>query len=486
MADASLKKQTISGVIWKVCERSLTQAVSFVVSIVLARLLSPNDYGLIALVIVFATICDKLIICGFATSLIQKKDADKLDFSTVFVFSIIAAAVLYALLFAGAPLIADFFSKYDRPLLIRVIRIYGLSLFMIALNSVQHAFASRHMQFKVFFWAKLVGTVISAFVGIIMAYAGFGVWSLVGQTLSCTLSDCVVMWFAIKWRPTIQFSRERLRSLFSYGWKIFAASIIRVIYNDIRSLVIGKVYTPADLAFYNKGQSFPQIIDNNVNGTIDSVLFPAISKLQSSPSEMVSALRRAIKTSCFLIMPLLACLAAVSDPLILVLLTDKWIESAPYLTILSFAFLFTPIELENLQAIKAIGRSDIVLKLEVVKKVLGLLILVASIPFGVKAIAIGMMLSMYISTIINIYPNKSLLAYSYSQQFIDVMPSISLTALSFLCTKSFQILVPISNNLIEFILCGFIFFIVYLGVAKMFNMESLNYILTTIRKQKNE
>ena len=484
MADASLKKQTLSGVVWKVCERSLTQVVSFVVSIILARLLSPNDYGLIALVIVFATICDKLIVCGFATSLIQKKDADNLDFSTVFVFSIIAAVILYSLLFINAPLIADFFSKYDRQLLINVIRIYGITLFLIALNSVQHAFASRHMQFKVFFWAKLVGTIISAAVGILMAYAGFGVWSLVGQTLSCTLSDCIVMWFAIKWRPDLLFSTTRLKSLFSYGWKIFAASIIRVLYNDVRSLVIGKVYTPADLAFYNKGQSFPQIIDNNVNGTIDSVLFPAISKLQSSPNEMVSALRRAIKTSCFFIMPLLACLAAVSSSLVLVLLTEKWIECAPYLVILSFAFLFTPVELENLQAIKAIGRSDIVLKLEIIKKIIGLLILVVSIPFGVKAIAIGMMLSMYISTIINIYPNKTLLGYSLHSQFIDVLPSLSLTALAFVCTKIFQFLVPLSNNLIELLLCGCLFFIVYLGVAKILNMESLNYIFLTIKNKK--
>lgn len=486
----SLKAKTLSGVIWKFGERVSAQAVNFIVSIILARLLLPEDYGIIALVTVFITICNKIVVSGFATSLIQKKDADNLDFSTVFYFSLAVAVVLYTGLFFSAPFIADFNSAESDPqLFIQVIRVMGLNLFIIAVNSVQQAYVSRTMQFRKFFFSTIIGTVVSAVAGIGMAYGGYGVWALVAQNIILAVVNGIVLWFMVKWRPELKFSFKRLKTLYSYGWKIFVASMIKILYNDLRSLVIGKVYTAADLAFYNKAQSFPQLIDTNVEGTIDSVLFPAISKKQSSVDDMRAMLRRAIKTTSYVLMPLLAGLSAVAKPFIIILLTDKWAESIPLMQILAFSFIFAPVELENLQAIKAIGRSDVALKVETIKKVVGVIILIVSIPFGVTAIAVGMVISTTLSAIINAIPNKKLLGYTFKMQLMDILPSILLSFIMF------GVVYPISilniNIYLMLIIQVAVGAVVYLGLSAIFKVESFKYILGIVkgflkRGKKNE
>lgn len=488
--NGSLKAKTLSGVIWKFGERVSAQAVNFIVSIILARLLLPDDYGLIALVTVFITICNKIVISGFATSLIQKKDADNLDFSTVFYFSLAVAVVLYTGLFFTAPFIADFYSAESDPaLFIQVIRVMGLNLFIIAVNSVQQAYVSRTMQFRKFFFSTIIGTVVSAVAGIALAYMGKGVWALVAQNMILAVVNGIVLWFMVKWRPQLKFSFKRLKSLYSYGWKIFVASMIKILYTDLRSLVIGKVYTAADLAFYNKAQSFPQLIDTNVEGTIDSVLFPAISKKQSNVDDMRAMLRRAIKTTSYILMPLLVGLSAVAKPFIVILLTDKWAESIPLMQILAFSFVFAPVELENLQAIKAIGRSDIALKVEIIKKVVGVVILIASIPFGVTAIAIGMVISTTLSAIINAIPNKKLLGYTFKMQLKDILPSLIMSLVMFGAVYPISLLnINVWLMLIIQVVVGAI---IYVALSAIFKVESFKYILNMIkgflkRGKKNE
>lgn len=486
----SLKAKTLSGVIWKFGERVSAQLVNFIVSILLARLLLPEDYGLIALVTVFITICNKIVISGFATSLIQKKDADNIDFSTVFYFSVCVAAILYGVLFSTAPFIADFYSKESTPqLFIQVIRVMGLNLFIIAVNSVQQAYVSRTMQFRKFFFSTIAGTVVSAIAGIALAYAGKGVWALVAQNMILALVNGIVLWFMVKWRPQLKFSFKRLKVLYSYGWKIFVASMIKILYTDLRSLVIGRVYSAADLAFYNKAQSFPQLIDTNVEGTIDSVLFSAISKKQNSVDEMRAMLRRAIKTTSFILMPLLAGLSAVAKPFIIILLTDKWAESIPLMQILAFSFIFAPVELENLQAIKALGRSDVALKVEIIKKVLGIIILIISIPFGVTAIAIGMVISTTLSAIINAIPNKKLLGYTFKMQLADILPSLLLSLVMFAAVYSISLL-DLNIFLMLTLQVG-VGAIIYIGLSAIFKVESFRYIISIIknflrRGNKNE
>lgn len=488
--NGSLKAKTLSGVIWKFGERVSAQAVNFIVSIILARLLLPEDYGLIALVTVFITICNKIVVSGFATSLIQKKEADNLDFSTVFYFSLVVAAVLYTGLFFAAPFIAEFYSAESDPeLFIQVIRVMGLNLFIIAVNSVQQAYVSRTMQFRKFFFSTIIGTVVSAVAGIALAYMGKGVWALVAQNMILAVVNGIVLWFMVKWRPQLKFSFKRLKVLYSYGWKIFVASLIKILYTDLRSLVIGKVYTAADLAFYNKAQSFPQLIDTNVEGTIDSVLFPAISKKQSNVDDMRAMLRRAIKTTSYILMPLLAGLSAVAKPFIIILLTDKWAESIPLMQILAFSFVFAPVELENLQAIKAIGRSDIALKVEIIKKVVGVIILIISIPFGVTAIAVGMVISTTLSAIINAIPNKKLLGYTFKMQLKDILPSLLLSLVMFGAVYPISLLnINVWLMLIIQVIVGAI---IYVALSAIFKVESFKYILGLLkgflkRGKKNE
>ena len=487
MADISLKQKTIKGTMWKFSERISAQLVNFIVSIILARLLLPDDYGVIALVSVFITICDKLVVSGFATSLIQKKDADNIDFSTVFFFSLITSLILYVALFFSAPFIADFYSAYNRELLINVIRVMGIQIIITAINSVQNAYVSRTMQFKKTLWSTVISTVLSATIGIIMALTGYGVWALVAQYCVQAASTTVVLWIVVRWRPQIKFSIKRFKALYSYGWKIFAASMIKVLYNDLRSIVIGKAYSPADLAYYNKGQSFPQLIESNVGGTIDSVLFPAFSKKQDSKAEMLSILRRAIKTSTYVLMPLLAGLAAVAAPLVEILLTSKWLECVPYMQIICFTFMFMPIEIDNLQAIKAMGRSDLVMMLEIIKKVVGVALLVFSIPFGIKAIAFSMLVGAIINAIIDAVPNRKLLGYKFSQQFIDILPSLLLSLLMFGGVYALSF-IPINIYLLFTIqfAAGVTF---YAGVSAILRVESFMYLLSVLKsmfaKKKN-
>ncbi len=476
MADSSIKKQTISGAIWKFAERISAQAVAFIVSIILARILMPDDYGLIALVFVFITLCDKLLIAGFATSLIQKKDADEIDFSSVLYFTIFAAVVLYVILYFAAPYIANFYIKFDRTELISVIRVLGFNLFVMAFNSVQHAYVSKHMYFKRYFFSTFGGTVISGAVGITMAYDGYGVWAIVAQSLFMGIADGFILFFTVRWRPTLHFSTKRLKSLFSYGWKIFVASLIKTLYNDIRSLVIGKVYTPTDLAYYNRGQSLPQLVDSNITGTIDSVLFPAYSKLQENKDVMLNVVRRTVKTSCYILMPCLALMAAVASPFVSILLTDKWLPCVPYMQILCFSFIFSPIEMENLQAIKAIGRSDIVLKLEIAKKVIGLLLLIIAVPLGVRAIAYSMLLSCVISAMLNAYPNKKLIGYSILDQLCDIVPSLLMSTIIFIGVYCLLNILPISNHYLQLAAGCSIGIVSYIAFSCAFHVESFGYI----------
>lgn len=484
----SVKSKTISGAFWKFGERILAEVIHFVISIILARILMPDDYGLIALVTVFTVFCDKLIVCGFAISLIQKKEADDVDFSSVFYFSMAAAIILYAVLFLTAPLIADFYSKFDRNTLISVIRVTGLSLFMVAFNSVQHAYVSKHMLFKRNFWSVLGAILLSGGVGIAMAYSGFGVWALVAQGMIKTFVGMSILYLTVRWRPKWVFSLERLKGLFSYGWKIFVSSIIKVIYNDLRSLVIGKVFTPADLAFYNRGQMLPQLVDSNITGTIDAVLFPAYSKLQDDKNALVAAMRRAVKTSCYVLMPALALMAAVAKPLVSVLLTDKWLPCVPFMQILCFSFMFSPVEVENLQSIKAIGRSDVVLKLEIAKRSIGVLLLIIAVPIGLKAIAWSMLIGNIIAALLNASPNKKLIGYPIHKQFLDVLPSLLMSGLVFGVAYIFVDFNPNMNIWWQLIGGAGLGILVYFLCSWIFHVEAFTYIYTLLHKtaKKNE
>ena len=313
-------KRVIINFLWRFAERCGAQLVTFLVSLILARLLEPEVYGTIALVTVLITILNVFIDSGMANALIQKKDADDLDFSSMFYFNIAVCCLLYLLMFLAAPLIAAF---YEIPELTPVVRVLSLTLIISGLKNVQQAYVSRTMQFKRFFFATLGGTVGAAVVGILMAYRGLGIWALVAQQLFNTAVDTLVLWITVRWRPRRVFSFERLKGLLSYGWKLLVSALLDTVYNNIRQLIIGKLYTSADLAYFNRGKQFPNLFITNVNSSIDSILLPTMSREQDDKSRMKDLTRRAIKTSTYIMAPLMVGLACCAVPLIRFLLTDK-------------------------------------------------------------------------------------------------------------------------------------------------------------------
>ena len=411
----------MSGLFWRFMERCGAQLVSFVVSLVLARLLAPEAYGTIALVTVFTSILQIFVDSGMGTALVQKKDADQLDFSSVFYFNIVMCLFIYMILFVCAPAIAGF---YNRPELVPLVRVLSLTVVISALKNVQQAYVSKHMLFKRFFFATLGGTLGAAVLGIIMAMNGFGVWALVAQQLFNTTVDTLILWMTVKWRPTREFSFTRLKGLLSFGWKLLASSLLNTVYNNLRSLVIGKLYSADDLAFYDKGKSFPHLVVNNVNTSIDSVLLPAMASAQDNVETVKRMTRRAITVSSCIMWPIMIGLAVTAKPMIVMLITDKWLPAVPFLQIACISFALEPLQTANLNAIKAMGRSDIFFKLEILKKSVSIAILLLSMRYGVIAIAISSAVYSFIATMFNASPNRKLLNYSYFEQLRDIMPSI--------------------------------------------------------------
>lgn len=466
----------LSSLIWKYLEQGGTQGIQFIVQIVLARLLLPEDYGLIALVIIFTGIASVFVQSGFNGALIQKKDADEVDFSSVFYLSLFVAFLLYVMIFFAAPFIARF---YEEPQLTSVFRVLSLTLFLGAFNSIQNAFVARNMLFKKLFFSSTGAIFVSGTVGIFMAYSGFGVWALVGQSITNQLLVMVILWFTVKWRPRLLFSFARVKKLFSFGWKLLFASLIKTLFIDLRSLVIGKINNPAMLGFYNRGQKFPSFIVGNINGSIQSVMFPVLSNHQHNRQRFKDMVRRSIITSTFIIFPMMVGLAVTAEPIVKILLTDKWLPCVPFLQIFCVAYALTPLNTSNKQAMNALGRSDIFLKVEIIKNVIDLTLLGITVFWGVYAIAIGHLLSSIIATFINTYPNKKLINYSFKEQWEDIIPSLLLSLVMGLVVYSVKLLgMKVMTTLAVQICLGIVF---YAGMAWLLKFECFIYLLSTLR-----
>lgn len=476
------KSEKVAGnFLWRLMERFGSQGVTMVVSIVLARLLDPEVYGTIALVTVFTQILHVFIDSGLATALIQKKDADDLDFSSVFYFNIAACTVLYLLLFFAAPLIAAF---YEIPELTPIVRVLGLTLVISGVKNVQQAYVSRNMVFKKFFFATIGGTIGSAAVGILMAWMGFGVWALVAQYLFNAGINTLVLWFTVKWRPKWMFSWKRLKSLLVYGSKLLGVSLVTTIYNNIRQLIIGKMYSTEDLAYYNKGHMFPDLLNSNINTSIDSVLLPTMSKEQDDIDAVKRITRRSIKTSTFIMAPALIGLAVCGKALISFLLTDKWLPCVPFMVIFCITNIFTPMFTANYNAYKALGRTDIYLKVSLTTKPIGLLILVITMHYGVLAIAFGMLIANFLSQLVCTFPNRKLLKYGYLEQLGDILPQLLLaTGMGAIvyCVQ-FLNLAPILTLLIQVPLGV----LLYVAGAYIFKMESFHFVWGMVKRFLNK
>ena len=471
------KQSVINNFFWRFMERCGAQGVTFVVSIILARLLDPSVYGTVALVSVFMLIMQVFVDSGMGNALIQKKDADDLDFSSVFWFNIAMCTLLYLIMFFAAPFISSF---YGIPELTLIVRVMSLMLIISGMKNIQQAYVSRHMMFRIFFFTTLGGTVIAAIVGIAMAYMGFGVWALVAQMLVNAFVDTVILWITVKWRPKKIFSMSRLKGLFSYGWKLLISSVLDTVYNELRQLIIGKIYTPADLAQFNQGQKFPQFTVVNINASIDSVLLPTMSKAQDNPAAIRSMTRRAIKTSTYLMMPFMVGLAVCAEPAVRLIITDKWLPCVPYLRIFCFSFAFYPIHTANLNAIKAMGRSDLFLILEILKKIVGLTAILSTMWISVMAMAYSMIFTSVICQIINAWPNKKLLGYSYLNQVADMLPQIGMSLAMGVAVYGVQFFGM--NDILTLCVQVPLGMLLYWAMSKVFRVESYTYVIGTAKE----
>ena len=419
------KISVVTNLLWRFMERCGAQLVGFVVSVVLARLLEPSYYGTVALVTAITTILQVFVDSGMGSALIQKKDSDDLDFSSVFYFNLVFCLILYAGLFLAAPLLAR---AYHDLSLTPLIRVLGLVVVVSGVKNVQQAYVSKTLQFRRFFFATLGGTLFSAVLGIVLAYCGAGVWALVAQQLSNAAVNTAILWLTVGWKPRRVFSLERLRGLISYGWKILVSALMDTLYLKGYQLIIGLRYSEADLAFFNRADQLPNLVVDNINASIDSVLLPVLADAQDDPAQVREMTRRAIKTSTYIMLPLMVGLAVCAGPVIRLLLTEKWLPCVPYLQILCFVYAFWPVHTANLNAIKAMGRSDIFLKLEIIKKVVEALSILVTMRYGVMAMTWGMFAAATVSVFINAAPNKRLIGLRFTRELTDMLPAMLLAA----------------------------------------------------------
>ena len=417
------EEKAVSSMIWKFLERVAAQLVTFAVSIVLARILGPEDYSVVGLAMIFFAIADVIISGGLNSALIQKKDADEKDYSSVFCVSILLSVLIYVVLFFAAPWVAG---VYGKPILVSLIRIMALILPINAVRSVWSAKVSATLEFKYFFLSTFVGTVVSAVVGIGMALWGFGVWALVAQQMISALVGTAILVFTTKIQLKFRIYGENIKKLFSYGWKVFVSSLIGRVYTEINPLVIGIKFSTTDLSYYTKGNSLPSQMSSTVNTTFSAVLFPFLTKYQNDKELLLKRTRQFIRYATFLVFPVMLGFFAVADNFVLVLLTDKWAPIIPYIRIFCISMMFDMIHSGNCEAIKAMGRSDIFLKMEIIKKTLYFAVIAIFVWLSESPInlAYSMLVCTGIAIVVNSIPNRFLIGYKFRYQFYDLLPNL--------------------------------------------------------------
>lgn len=478
----SIRQKVLSGAVWKFAERILAQAVSLIVSIIIARLLSPSDYGVVSIVTVFFAFANVLISGGLNTALIQKKDADSDDYNTVFTISFIISLVIYAILFLLATQIAEL---YNQPILVKIIRVLGLSLPIYAIKSIVCAYVSSNMQFRMFFYATLGGTLISAVVGILMALNGFGAWALVAQQLTNTVIDTVILFMITKLRISFKLVTKRLKALFGYGYKIMLSSLLGTVFTQVNPLFIGLKYTSADLSFYTKGKMFPDTLSSSMTYTISSVLFPALAKYQDDKERLLRYTRLYMQVSSFIVFPMMFGFFAVSESFVNIFLTDKWLPAVYYIRVGCLATMFDVVAVGNCETIKAMGRSDIFLKIEIAKKT-GYFITIALFLFFTNSpqlLALSLLVCTVIQVLINSIPNRKLIGYTGVQQIADLLPNMIISIIMCVCVILIGFLDI--NHILLFILQIVSGGLIYILISLLIKNKALFFVLDMIKSKRN-
>lgn len=483
MAETEMKQKVAKGLFWKLLENGGAQGVQFVIAILLARLLTPAEYGVVGIITIFITIANVFVQSGFSTALVQKRNADEADFSSVCYFELAAALLMYGLLYLAAPAIA---ASYKLPVLAPIVRVLGVVLFPGAVISVQTAYVSRTLEFRGLFLSTLAASLISGAVSVFMAWEGFGVWAMVGQQVLYYLTLMAALFITVSWKPGRLFLLSRIREMFSFGWKLLCASLLDTVFNNLYGLIIGKIYNEEALGSYTRGEQFPKLIATNLGAAIQAVLLPAFSAKQDDAAAVRHMVRRAICLSSFLAIPMLLGLFAVADTLVLALLGEQWLICVPFLRIMCISYCFWPIHITNLQAINAMGRSDIFLKLELVKKALSIVSLVIGIRYSVYGMVALKAVQDFLCTFVNGAPNRRLLKYSIWEQWRDMLPPVALSGVMCLLVMVCGKLLAgcsVWGRLAAQIVVGIV---VYAALAALFRLESFSYLLGMIKERRQK
>lgn len=476
MAEENLKKKAVNGVAWRLVDVGGKKFVTFFVSIILARLIMPDQFGMIAMLGVFTGIAGVFVDSGFSTALIRKNNRTQADCSTVYWFNILVSITCYIILFFCAPWVSDF---YGMPQLTAILRVTSLGIILGSLSGVHSTILSAEMKFKTATKISFTATLISAVVGVAMAYAGFEVWALVAQSLSSTVVSTVMTWFAVKWRPSFMISRQSFREFFNFGWKLLGSGLLDTIYGNIYSIVIGKIYKASELAFYNRAQGFTVLAAQVPTSLLQSVTYPTLCKLQDNDDQLRNAYLRIIRLCAFIVFPLCLGFGAVAYPMINVLLTERWIYAATLLSIICFQAMWFPIHAVNLNYLIVKGRSDLFFRLEIIKKILGVSVLCITIPMGLEAMCYGAVVSSVLCLFINTYYTGKFLNLTIWKQMQDMIPSLLLSVAMFLCARLTAN--ALGNGMVSLICSILVGAAIYIGGAFIFRFPQIKEI-RTLRK----
>lgn len=478
---SSLKEKTVKGVIWSSIDRFSTQGISFVFSMLIARMLLPSDYGVIAMLGIFMAVSQCFIDSGFGAALIRKKDRTETDFCTVFYFNIVVSCLFYGLLWLASPYIARF---YDMPLLESVTKVWGLNLIVNAFGGIQNAQLSIAIDFKSRAKISVITTLFTGAIGLWLAYRGYGVWALVYQGLASAILRCILLWCIVRWVPKLIFSWKSFRELFSFGSKLLASSLLDTVYNNIYTLVIGKFFSASSLGVYSRANHLAQFPSSTLTAVLQNVTFPVLSTIQDEEERLANAYRRFLRLSAFVVFPLMLGLSAVANPFIRLTLTDKWAGSVYLLQIICFASMWYPIHAINLNLLQVKGRSDYFLKLEIIKKVMGVCILCVTIPLGLVAMCYGRIVGSLIALVFNTYYTKKIIGYGFLKQMRDLahvlIHALVMYALVWLVVQS---LPGLWLQLIVGILVGMAY---YLIGAYLMKFDELNELLLLLKRKKKD
>ena len=474
----SLKQKTVKGVAWTSLNQFFNTGFGFVIGVILARLLSPDDYGLLAMIAVFNAIAAAFMDCGFGSALIRKSDLTENDNSTAFYFNIVAGVILYGIIWLIAPWVSVF---YDKPILTPLLRVEALLLIFSSFKIVQNTQLSRALNFKSMTIISVISQVVSGIVAIVAAYHGLGVWSLVLQHIGASVLSLVLLWIISPWRPHGKWDNSSFSYLWGFGSKLLASSLLNTIYANIYPIVIGKLYSAADLGQYSRAKGYANLPSQTLTGVIQQVTFPILSQIQEDTERLGNSYRRMLRFTVFIVFPIMIGMAVLAHPLVIALVTDKWEQCVPYLQVICFSSMWYPVHSINLNLLQVKGRSDLFLRLEIIKKAIITVAIFICVPFGIMGICIGSVCTSIICLAINTFYTGKLINVGFVRQMLDMTPTL-LASLAMGAVVYFAVM-PFDSNVVKLAVGIPLGMVIYLAIAKVFRMPELQEALDIIHRR---